>query len=148
MSDDVEPPKRRGFARWCRTPYGKGVLTGLGLWLGLWSVHWLVFESGSEFRVIRVASEFERAGGHLYWLDGTLLEPNYAGDGMTIYWPVRSFRRDVELTEVIGHRPWEGPPPVSRVVEITATTKPCYVVLKRTTDGFEASACLVYRTPM
>jgi hypothetical protein len=148
MSDDVEPPKRRGFARWRRTPYGKGVLTGLGLWLGLWSLHWLVFESGSDFRVILVTTEFDKPGGTLYRLDGTTLEPNYAGEEITIHWPIRTSRQQVELREVIGHLPWEGPPPVSHVVEITATTKPCYVVLKRTPDGFEASTCLVYRTPM
>lgn len=148
MTDNVAPPKHRGFARWRRTPYGKGVLTGLGLWLGLWGVHWLVFESGSEFRVILVTSEFDGPLGTLYRLDGTLLEPNYVGGGLVIYWPVRTGNRDVALTEVIGHLPWESPPRISHVVEITATTKPCYVVLKRTADGFDASACFTFRPPM
>jgi hypothetical protein len=148
MSDDVEPPKRRGFARWCRTPYGKGVLTGLGLWLGLWSLHWLVFESRSDFRVILVTSEFDGPLGTLYRLDGELLEPNYVGSGLVIYWPVRTSRRDVELTQVIGYFPGRDPIPTSPTLEITATTKPCFIELRQTANGFTASSCFTFRPPM
>jgi hypothetical protein len=148
MSDIAGPPKHRGFARWRRTPYGKGVLTGLGLWVGLWFAYWVLFESGYEYRVVLVYSEFDEAGGNLYRLDRELLQPQYVGGGMTIYWPVRSLRQTVALTEVIGHLPWLGPPPTPLTQEITATTKPCFVELRRTANGFAASECFVFRAPM
>jgi hypothetical protein len=141
MADTQSQPERRGFARWRRTPYAKGLFTGLGLWLGLWGVYWAIFEAGSDFRVVLIHDRIEESDQMLFYLDGESLYPQFVGDEMTIYWPVRTRRQIVAFAELDALLPPDDPRRKGRIFEVRATTKPCFISIRRTPEGVAPSPC-------